>query len=317
MLDIRGWIRRQRYGGITGLNQMDAQVKMILIALVPLVSMLVVMQLLLPEEFRGLASIISLIGEAGAIGFVYMRAKTDGAGLIPLPQSHWRFPDGDVVALDLKIRPGGITKICDFQDGGKGYHLQFTERYEHQDKKLPYPYVFQTAYLKTPTNFDEAIPRHAPGEFFHGNVFINHPACDYITIYVKDWAETEEGWVPNCVLGDCGHAYQQFLGGGKPKSSVGTELWYLSYKRAQKIVESQLQHNDILEARLEIAENDNPKDFKEAAERRMKAFRKRHGRVLDTSEPLLSRIFNFQNIAKALIILGAALLISHFVLGWP
>jgi hypothetical protein len=94
-------------------------------------------------------------------------------------------------------------------------------------------------------------------------------------------------------------------------------MWKTAFKKAQKVNEQLTAAQETLELRLEIAENDQPTDFKAAADRRMQGVRKRHGRVMDTSEPLLSRIFNFKNIAKALIILGAVLLISHFILGWP
>lgn len=318
MPDIRGWIRQQRYGGITGLSQTRAQLKIIMLALIPMATILGLAQFSLPEDFKGLSSIMALMGELVVIVFVFMRASINIVKLVPLPSAHTHFPDGQVIPFDFKIEPNGIKFLCDFPDGSKGYDLQFAERYEHQDPKLPYPYVFQSMYLKTfpKTDFDHAIQQVSEAEVFHENMFVTHPRCDFITIYIKEWAEVNGEWVPVAVLGASSYSYAKFLAGEEAELD-NTNLKKMTLAYAQRQMQELKEHSDTLEIALEVQREQTGRKHKEQVDKTLGAVRDGVHTIEDTSESWTSRVFNFKTIAKAMIILGLALLFTHFLLGWP
>ena len=322
MFDIKGWISRRRYGGITGLNQMDSNVKMMVIGLAPLLGIIVINNFFITgtplEEYSWLITILALIVEVGWIGILYMRASNDANRLIVFPQTHIRFPDGTSKWFDLKTRASLIEEQCIFPDKSRGYRVQFLDKFEHQDKKLPYPYVFQSMYWRAPASWADSFERLCEGECFHGNVYVDIGSCEPLTLWVKEIPETEDGFEPLAYVADSSFQYKQWLNNdGHDQKTPPTDVYLMPFRKAQAKVHSMLDHQESIEVRLSVAEGEKPKDFKDAADARLKAVRKRHGRIMDTSEPLLSRIFNFKTLGKALLIIGGILLISHFVMGWP
>lgn len=318
MLDIRGWIRRQRYGGITGQSQTQAQVKVILLALIPLMFVMVIAQSSFPEEFKGFSTLIALGMDGGIFVFVYMKASTDVVKLIPLPSAHTHLPDGVVKCYDFKIQAGGIIELCDFPDGSKGYRLQFIERYEHRDPKLPFAYVFQAMYLKTfpKTDFDKAVPQVSEAEVFHENMYVTHPRTDLITIWVKEWVETNEGWIPNAVLGATSYSYLQFLK-AKQDPLDTTDLSKMTLADAQRQVEELQMHNETLEISLETMREQKGRKHKEQVDKTLSAIRDGVHDIDETGEPILQRIFKIKNLLGITLIVIGTLLLFHFLWGWP
>jgi len=303
---------------------MDSNLKMLFIGTAPLISIVVLNNFFITgtplEEYSWLITIMGLIGELGWIGLLYMRAKAEANGLIVFPQAHIRWPDGSSSWFDLKTMSDYIEQICKFEDGSLGYHIRFLDRYEHQDKKLPYPYVFQSMFWKAPAEWADTFERLSRGEVFHGNVFVDHGSCEPTTIWVKDVPETEDGFEPLCLVADSSFQYRQWLrnnGQGVAAKEGQSDLYLMPFMKTQAKIHSVLEHQQSIESRLYISESEKSDDFKKAADSRLKSIRKRHGRIMDTSEPLLSRIFNFKTIGKAIIIIGSVLIISHFVMGWP
>ena len=246
--------------------------------------------------------------------FVYMKASTDVVKVIPLPSAHTHFPDGSVAAYDFKIAPSGITFLCDFPDGGKGYRLRFIERYEHQDPKLPFAYVWQLMYLKTfpNTDFDKAVPQVSEAEVFHGNMYVTHPRTDLTTIWIKEFVETDEGWVPNAVLGATSYSYSQFLK-GKQDPLDTTDLSKMTLADTQRKVTQLEKHNVTLEVALEVERDQKGRKFREQVDKTINTLREGYDDIHSTKESWSSRILKFR-WGYVLILIGIALIIYYLFL---
>jgi hypothetical protein len=321
MPDIKGWISRRRYGGITGLNQMDSNVKMMGIGLAPLIGMILFNQFFIMgtplEQYSWLVTILALVVEVGWIGILYMRASNDANRLIVFPQTHMRFPDGTSRWFDLKTRAGLVEEICEFEDKSKGYRVQFLDRFEHQDKKLPYPYVFQSMYWRAPAAWADSFERLCEGECFHGNVYVDIGSCEPLTLWVKDIPETEDGFEPLCYVSDSSFQYKQWLrNDGHDQKTPSTDVYMMPFRKAQKKVSQLLEHTLTLETALQVEREAKGMKFRKQVDGTLNTIREGVHTIDDTSEPLINRIFKLQNIGIILLIIGV-ILFSHFFLGWP
>jgi hypothetical protein len=201
------------------------------------------------------------------------------------------------------------------------YKVYFADKYIYQDPDLPYPDVFDMAYWFLPApDWDTAFQRRAYGEFFHKGVFVTHPACEDVSVYVLDW-ETKEGErFPICLINDCAETYKQALERyRKPDfNEAGINeadgLWAL-YCDGRKREDKLVSHIAYLETRLEVAEKDHSLDFKKSADRRLEAVRKRHGSIMETKQSLITRIFNMKTLAYALLLIAFIFVFGRFVLG--
>jgi len=261
--------------------------------------------------------IIVLGGLVGNLMLMKARATEDANSLeLALPYTAWRFPDGSIHWFDLKIPREGIEEICDYQDGAKGIHVNFLERMEWTEKKLNRTYVWQSANWKIPSDLSSCFKRLGSGQLFHKNIFVNHNSCEAVTVYVKEFVETEQGWEPVCKVQDSAYDYDLFLNGKNPSASSQDprdSLWYMAFKRTQRAFGSAVKHTEHLEQRLEVAEKEGPQDFKNAADSRMKQGRRRHASIMGTQEALSSRLFKLIFNWKTIVALGIVVLILWYI----
>lgn len=315
MFDVKGWIQRRRYGGITGLNQMDSNIKMLLIGTAPLLLIVAVNQFFITgtpfEEFGWMITMFGLGGEAIWIGMLYTRAKAEANGLIVFPQAHVRWPDGSSSWFDLKTTADGIQEVCQYPNGQRGYRIRFLDRYEHQDKKMPYPYVFNVMNWKVPAEWADTFERLSQGEVFHGNVFVDHGSCEPTTLWVKEVPETEDGFEPLCLVADSSFQYKQWLrnNGHEALKTQQPDLYLMPFRKGQAKVRELLEHQMTLEIALDVERQAKGKNFKKQVDKTISTIRDGVHTIDDTSEPLLRRIFNFGNIWKAMVVIGFILLV--------
>jgi len=316
MFDVKGWISRRRYGGITGLNQMDSNIKMLGVATAPLLLIVVINQFFIINtplaEFTGLITMFGLGAEALWVGVLMARAKAEVNSLIVFPQAHVRWPDGSSSWFDFKATADNIQQICKYTDGSRGYRIQFLDRYEHQDKKMPFPYVFTAMNWKVPAEWADTFERLSQGEVFHGNVFVDHGSCEPTTIWVKEIPETENGFEPLCLIADSSFQYKQWMrNNGHETGKV--DLYLMPFRRAQAKVHDLLEHLQTLETALQVERESKGKRFKGQVSNTVNTIREGVHDIDDTGEPLLRRIFNWSNIWKAMLVSGFLLLVLWLV----
>lgn len=302
--------------GIKGLNSTENNLKMTGAVIGPFLAMWIGIQMFLPKALYEVSMSLAMGVWVAWIVILWAWCRSDAAGYIPFPQSKWRFPDGTCRTYDIKIGPDSWEKIVEFPDGKVAYKVYFSENFAYQDPDLPYLDVFNVAYWITPCDWDEAFKRRAFGEFFHKGVFVQHPACEDISVYVMDW-ETKEGErFPICLINDCSFSYYKTLESYRAPDMTEqginkSHALMVMYRDGRKREEKLLSHAQYLEDRLVVAEHDRSIDFKKASDNRLKAARARHSRIMDTKVPLLTRILNLKTIAIVILILSFTLLIGR------
>jgi hypothetical protein len=319
------YIRHWRYGGQTGQDVWSAEGRMVAFGIGPVLGIWILVSIAAPLMLDPLSAhfvdqampIIVMGGLVANLALMKARATEDANSLeLALPYTAWRFPDGSIHWFDLKIPREGIEEVCDFPDGGKGVHVNFLEKYEWTDKKLNRTYVWQSANWRLPSSLSNCFKRLGSGQLFHKNIFVNHNSCEAVTVYVKEFVETEQGWEPVCKIQDSAYDYDQFLNGQNPSKHTEDprdSLWFMAFKRTQKAFGSAMKHTENLEERLVIAEQQGPRDFKEAADNRLKAIRSRHAGIMNTAEPLTSRLFKLIFNWKTIVALGVVVLILWYI----
>ena len=318
-------LRRWRYGGQTGQDVWSAEGRMLAFGVGPILAIWIFLMITAPivldsvtlnVVYNGMP-LIFLVGLVVNLKLLQARATEDANSLeLALPYTAWRFPDGSIHWFDLKIPREGIEEITPFPDGGVGIHVNFLERYEWTDKKLNRTYVWQSANWKIPASLSNCFKRLGSGQLFHKNIFVNHNSCEAVTVYVKEFVETEQGWEPICKIQDTAYDYELFLNGKTPKAASTDQrdsLWYMAFKRTQRAFGSAIKHTENLEQRLEIAEKEGPQDFKEAADSRMKQARRRHAGIMGTHEALTSRLFKLIFNWKTILAVGVLVFILWYI----
>ena len=321
MFNPLDYLKRIRIGGVTGLNATENNAKMTGAIVGPFLAMWLFAKIFLPSQMYDLAVTVSLFGWLAWVVILWAWSKSDASGLIPFPQSKWKFPDGTCRTFDIKVPPDSWEKIADLPDGMMAYKVYFAEKFLYQDPDLPFPDVFDMAYWILPAEWDKSFQRRAVGEFFHKGVFVSHPACEDVSVYVLDW-ETKEGErFPICLISDCAYVYYQALQRyrspalGENGLDMASALWTL-YSDGRKREGKLLTHATYLEDRLEVAEKESSKDWRKAVDNRLKAIRERHARIMDTKPPLLTRILNFKTLAMVLLVMTFVLVIGRLFFGW-
>lgn len=311
--------RFRREKGITGLDETRNNAKMTALIAGPFCVAWLVIQMFVPLKYMDMVIIIMFFGWIGYIVFYYAWAKADASSYRPFPQIPWRFPDGSVRVFSMLIPPDGYERLKDYEKGEVGYHVSFTEKYEHHDPKLPFPDIFEDAYWLLPRSWEETFDFRSAGEFFHKGVIVDHPACEYASVYVLDWELKEGKRTPVCAVNDCALRYAESVKGfdGSPLSLTRAKILETLLVASRKRELRLQQHSAYLEETLDIVMKEGSQDVKKIVNDRMRAIRDRVHTIMDTGESRLSRIFNFKNVAKALLILGLLFLITHFVIGWP
>lgn len=315
-------IRHFRYGGATGLNQASNSVRMTTVIAGPFIVVWFLIKIFVPVEWTDPATIMAFVGWLGYVIMIYARAKSDAASYVPFPQTHWFFPDGQQINYDLLVPPNGWEDVASYPDGSHLYRLWFKDKMEYQDVDRPYPDVFDRALWKIPAEWTKAFKRQGHGEFFFGSIFVDHPACESVSVFVIEWKETGVGRVPVCVINSCSWLYNKALeSAGKTILTQDglneADAVYALYKDAEKLVLELKTRNAYLEQEANEFTKEEPVDIKKMSDVRLERARKKIGSIMDVKESLWSRVVNLKTLGILLAILGLSLLASHFWLGWP
>lgn len=321
MLDrITGAIKKWRLGAVTGAGLTENNIKMMGALLAPFLGMWFVIKIFLPDELYDLSVTIAMFAWLVWVASLWNWAKSDAGNYICFPQSKWKFENGDCRTFDLKVPPDSWERIGDpFEDGAVAYKVFFSEKYLYDDPDLPFPRIFSGAYWLLPARWDEAFQRRAFGEFFHKGVYVTKPDCEDISVYVIGWETFEGETYPVCLINDCAYTYEKMLQTAK-HLTIGQQATLFGmqtlYRDARKKSQKLQQHTSYLEDRVVISEKESSKDFKDSADERMKAVRKRHASIMSVKEPLFTRIFNLKNVATAILVVTAIYLFGHFIMHW-
>lgn len=315
---MRGFDWLKRSGAVTGFNATENNFKMSGTVLGPFLILWLTIRIFLPDEMYDLSITVGLFIWLAYVIMLWAWAKSDASAYIPFPQSKWKFGDGTCRTFDIMVPPDSWEKIADLPDGKKAYKVYFSRQYLYQDPDLPFPDIFDMAIWILPAVWDTAFQRRANGEFFHKGVFVQHPACEDISVYVVNW-ETKEGErFPVCLINDCAYNYYEALvcyetpqmtDEGLSKAEVYETLFRDGRKREGKLI----SHAVYLEERLEVAEKESSKDWRKSVDERMSAIRSRHARVMDTKPPLLTRILNMKNIVTVALLLIFIFLVGRLI----
>jgi len=315
-LDKLGMLREPT---VTGIGLTEANLKMMGVLLAPFLVCWTIIKFFLPVELYDQYIAYTFGGWLVWIIMIWAWAKSDANNFIVFPQSKWKFPNGDCRTFDLKVPPDSWELIEEFEDGSKGYKVWFDATYQYADPDLPFPRKWRMAYWNTPNTWDLSFARRAVGEFAHKGIFVTKPDCEDISVYVIGWETMDGEHFPNCVINDCALTYKQVLErasivqkGDKAKlKSAQTNL-----RASRKKVHSLNQHTAYLEDRVEIAEQESSEKFKESADNRMKAVRKRHARVMDTKESIWTKFKNFKTLAIGILIIAIIFFAGRFLRLW-
>lgn len=318
-MGLRSWITSKRYGGQTGLNEMGNSATMAGLFAGPVLVVWLLLLILCPVEFMDIGVIVMFGGWVAYLFVLHSGAKADANNYRAFPQPKWRFPDGGQRTYNVMlIPPDAFKKVCEFEDGDMGYHLTWPDKFQYHQKGMPYPFVWNSALIKLPSNVDKSFAFSSAGEFYHKGIAIEHPASENVTIYVVDW-DIKEGVVePLCVVNDCAFRYEELL-----KNSNKIKLSELpSLKRMQMIVRDGkkrqmdfLRTQGYLEDALEVEQKTKSKKYKATVEDGIKAVRSRVFTIMDTEESLIKRVFTWKNLFKVALFFGVVLLVLWF-LGW-
>jgi len=290
---------------VTGIGLTESNLKMIGVILAPFLACWMVIKFFLPPELYDLYISFAFGGWLIWVVMVWAWAKSDANNFIVFPQSKWKFPNGDCRTFDLKVPADSWELMEEFEDGSKQYKVGFDATYEYVDPSLPFPRTWSMAYFLLPSTWDLSFARRAFGEFFHKGVFVTKPDCEDISVYVFDWETIGGNHFPNCIINDCALTYRQTLERAKVvKKGEKAQIKRLkgNLSELRKKADSLSQHTAYLEDRVDIAEQKSSEEFKESADNRMKADRKRVSNIMDTAPSLWQKVKNLKWLFVAIIV---------------
>lgn len=309
--------KKLRNPAVTGIGLTESNLKMVGVVLVPFLVAWIFIKIVLPPELYDLYVSFAFGGWLIWVVLVWAWAKSDANNFIVFPQSKWRFPNGDCRTFDLKVPTDSWELLEEFKTGECGYKAWFDSTYQYDDPSLPFPRLWKMAYFITPSTWDKSFARRAFGEFFHKGVFVTKPDCEDISVYVIDWETMGGEHYPICLINDCALRFKEVLKETKV-TSIGEasrlNAMLTMLRDARKKVDSINQHASYLEDRVEIAERESAEKFKDSADNRMKAIRKRHARVMDTGESIWTRFRNMKTLGYAILIGIIVFLVGKFIL---
>jgi len=297
---------------------------MILLLLGPFLGMWLGAQMLIgmyqiPDE----QAVFILMGVLGvwvleAIGF-WAYTSTDANKYKVLPQTPTFMPDGGVPKFTFKIPREGITKICDLDNGAVGVHLDLTDRYLYQDKRMPFPYPFEELYVAIPAEVGQTFKFISSGEFWHKGMIVETPNCEHVSLYVRKFVEEHGRFIPVGVMGDCTFRHAQFLKGDgelmAPEESVSEEnLDKLLYQASLGREEELAKYAGTLEEVIE-ADHKHARKYYKSVDQGINTILESIHTWDELEKPLIQRIFTWRNIVYAIIIVGAVLLFLQLVMG--
>ena len=308
-----------RQSTVTGIGLTESNFKMVGVVLAPFLGAWFVIKTLLPPESYDLYIMFAFGGWLVWVVMVWAWAKSDANNFLIFAQSKWKFPNGDCRTFDLKVPADSWELLEEFETGEKGYKVAFDATYQYDDPNLPFARLWRMAYWILPALWDESFARRAFGEFFHKGVSVTKPDCEDISVYVIGWETMGGQHFPVCLINDCALAYQRALRQSKVMSigqASRNNALLLMLRHARKKVDNLGQHTAYLEDRVVVAEKDSSEDFKESADNRMKAVRKRHARVMDTKESLWAKFKNLKTVGIAIIIIAVIFFAGRFLKMW-
>lgn len=312
--------------GETGLNQTRNTVKMAVYMLAPFLVGFIFAKVFLPPHYEDLGSLLVLVLWLVGIVLFYSNAKAKASSYLPFPQSHWFFPDGQQHSYDLMLNPNGVEEMYEYSDGSFLYRFWLKNRLAYQERDRPYPDVFDNVIMKLPTNFNDSFDRNSEGEFFFEGLFITHPSCENIQVTVVGWDERGSYRIPVCVVTGCSYYARKMLEnagtGYDTEDERKREMRALQIQKAfvlelkAKNIEI-MNRNRFLEKEHEEYTEKTPVNIKKLSDDRLEEIAKRHGNIMYAKRSLRDRILNLRTFAYAIVIVGFALLISHYVFGYP
>jgi len=286
--------RMWRYGGATGLNYVSASATMTTVVAIPWLFGYIFCFIFIPDPFLE-GSIVVMSGLwIGYCYGVYAYAKVDATKYRPLPQALFRFPDGGQAKYDIMIPQDGFVEECDFDDGTKGYRINFGKRLQYWDRRSEFPFVFDYGLFKLPAKKpDECFEFMSEGEYFHKQIAIKTPACENVSFYVHGWIQDKDGrYVPVGQVYDCSLAYKRALNKDEkktPKELRESQFFGMAFmhERNRRILLE--RHSTTLENIVDAKEVDS-RDFEGRVEKGMDTRRGLYKHILDTEKSLVQRI---------------------------
>jgi hypothetical protein len=309
----------------TGVDQTTNLVKMIGVLVVPFLAIFVAVQIFTPLEWIYLADVFCIVGWMMYITMLFTSAKSKSTSYLPFPQSHWRFPDGQQINYDLEVLPSdehGHECIKVYDDGAELHRVNFKTPICYKDKDRPFPDVFSYALWKIPAEWSKAFDRNGHGEFFAGTLFVDHPACENITVEVVGWDERATHRIPICIITGCSYTYKQTLAESgltfpkvptMPQSQINDAvLTDLKNENAELWT-----RNDFLEDENERLNKTTPTNIQELSDKRMSNVVTRHKGIMNIPKESKFKILNLKTLAIVLIMALVVFVVTHFVWGWP
>ena len=317
---IRAW--RLGYTGITGVNQLQNNLKMMVVLLIPFlgiwfVGQYVIQMEMVPKLFAPVVLLLTLGAWVMYVVGYWAFVKTDATNYKVFPSATVYYPDGGVREYDFLVGNQGISERCKFKDGSVGVEMKFINRYLYDSRDMPFPYVFEEMLLRIPSVVGETFKFQDNGEFWHKNMIVETPNCEHISIFVYEWIQENGKWKPVGALNDCtlryGEALKKFRGNPEMKLTTREKQFEMKYKNALKREDEIKQYAENLESRIEVQSDQQGKTVHKLAKDAMNEMRSRVSTIMDTSESIWKRVFNFGNIFRFVLILLLVVLVYYFL----
>jgi hypothetical protein len=310
--------------GKGGLGQSNNTVRMTGTITAPFIIGWLVIRVFLPEEYVDVATLVSFAIWMAYVLVLYSQTKSKAASYIPFPQSHWFFGDGQQINFDLFVPPKGYELIKEYLDGTMLYRVYFKDRYEYLETDRAYSDVFDRALWKLPADWKTSFHANGHGEFFFENLFVDHPSCENVEVSVIDWMEQGSTRTPICVVTGCSYFYK-LAKDSRGKIRLGDEKRTMGIVDLKEVAIADLNEevlelrnrNEYLEQEHELYVKEEPTNIKKLSDNRMERTRNRVGDIMDTGQSLWNRIVNLKMFGIILGIVICAVILSHFLLGYP
>jgi hypothetical protein len=322
---VSGFLDRLQNRGVhSGLNQTSNSIKMAAYIVAPFIGAWFAVQLLFDKATTQILT--PIIFGAWLVGMIlyFFNLQSKLVTYTAFPQSHWRFPDGQQIALDILVppAPNDYKLEHEYTDGSKLYTVPFKDKIMYQDPRREYPDIFDRAAWKLPAEWTKSFDFNALGEMFFEGMFVSHSKSENIEVSVMGWKENGSNRIPYCVVTSCSQYYRLI------KASGGKQLPNIEAKAMPKVTELEAQililekdkkelqeHNGFLEVELEQASKKDPDEMRKGIDRGIASFEKRHKTIMNAGKgSLLTRLLNGKYIALAIGI-GLALF-AFWRMGW-
>lgn len=323
---IYQYIQAHRYGqtGISGLNELENNAKMITVIVAPFMSVWFGIQYLIaigtiPREDGPLFLILSIVGWGFyCVGF-WAYVTTNASKYKCLPQATCFFPDGGDRKFTFPIKPDGITKRCEWKDGSIGVEIEFINRYMYQSVNMDFPYVFDSALMRIPADIGETFKFNSLGEFWHKGMIVETSNCEHVSYYVFEWIREKDKWKPVGMIIDCTFNYQKALEKYRdPSEEIDmheADTYFMLYKQALTREDELNQYTETLEEAHSVALRRKGKGVKKAVDDVLEMARSGVHDIGEVRESTFKRIFKLGNILTFVVVLAVgAWLLSY--LGW-